>query len=76
MNLLLENPIPIYALGAVAITLCGLAFLNRRNVPSLVALVVAILFVGSLLGLERLVVTDREQVELAVAEVMLAIERK
>ncbi len=75
MSSFFENPIPIYAVGAVLITLCGLVFLNRRSLVSLVALVVACLGVLALVVLERLVVTDREQVEQAVAEIMLAIEQ-
>lgn len=75
MTSLFENPIPIIAVGAVLITLCGLFFLNTRSLASLVALGVVCLVVLSLMVTERLVVTDREQVEQAVANIMLAIEQ-
>ena len=38
MSVLFENPVPIYAVGAVLTTLCGLTFLVRRSLRSLLAL--------------------------------------
>jgi hypothetical protein len=75
LTTLLENPVPIYAVGAVLATLCGLVFLARRNLPSLFAFVGVVAVTLLLVVVERLVVTDREQVESAVVELMLAIER-
>ena len=74
MPTLLENPVPIYAVGAVLATLCGLAFLVRRNLPSLLACAGVVAATLLLVLVERLVVTDREQVEAAVVELMKAIE--
>ena len=74
MATLLENPVPIYAVGAVLATLCGLAFVARRNLPSLLAFAGVVGATLLLLLVERLVVTDREQVEAAVVELMKAIE--
>ena len=75
MSVVLENPLPIYSAGAVLATLCGLAFLARRNLPSLFALAGAVVVTLALVLIERVVVTDREQIEAAVVELMLAIER-
>jgi hypothetical protein len=75
LTTLLENPVPIYAVGAVLATLCGLIFLARRNVPSLLGFVGVAAATILLVLVERLVVTDREQVETAVVELMLAIEQ-
>ncbi len=62
MNTLLENPLPIIAGGAVLATLCGLVFLSRRTVPSLLALAVVVLLTLLLVICERLIVTPREEV--------------
>lgn len=74
LTTLLENPVPIYAVGAVLATLCGLAFLARRNLPSLFAFAGVVGATLLLVLVERLVVTDREEVEAAVVELMKAIE--
>ncbi len=74
MATLLENPVPIYAVGAALATLCGLAFVARRNLPSLLAFAGVIGATLLLLLVERLVVTDREEVEAAVVELMKAIK--
>lgn len=74
VELLLENPVPICAAGAVLATLCGLAFLSRRNLASLVTLGVVIAATLLLLLVELLVVTEREAVEAALAEIITAIE--
>lgn len=74
MSVVLENPVPIYAVGAVLSTLCGLAFLARRNLPSLLALVGVVGATLLLVLVERIVVTPREEVEEAVANLLYAIE--
>ena len=74
MNFLFENPVPIYAVSGVFLTLAGLIFFNRRDLPSLIALVTTVLFALSLVLLERMVVTDREQVELTVGRIMESIQ--
>lgn len=75
MTPLFENPIPIYAVSAVALTVGVLLFFNRRDLPSLVAMVTIMLFAISIIVLERLVVTDREQVGSNIESMMLAIEQ-
>ena len=74
MTALFENPIPIYAVSAVLITLCILIFFNRRDLPSIIGMITIVLLAISMVMLERWVVTDREQVENAVVDIMLAIE--
>ena len=74
MNTLLENPLPILAVGAVMATLCGLVFLSRRTVPSLLALGVVLLLTLLLAVTERLIVTPREEVEQALSTLLAAVE--
>ncbi len=71
---LLENPLPIYAVGAVLATVCGLAFLARRNLPSLFALIGVVVLTLLLVVVERVVVTEREQVEAALLQLMRDVE--
>ena len=71
---LLENPVPVFAVGAVLATLCGLAFLARRNLTSFFAFLGVVALTLLLVLVERLVVTDREQIEASVVELLLAIE--
>ncbi len=71
---LLENPLPIYAVGTVLATVCGLAFLARRNLPSLFALIGVVVLTLLLVVVERVVVTEREQVEAALQQLMRDVE--
>ncbi|MCG8450352.1 MAG: hypothetical protein MI725_12345 [Pirellulales bacterium] len=74
MAFLLENPLPIYAVGAVLMTFCGLVFLARRNVPSLLALGGAVLLTLILVVVELVVITDGEQIEAVAVALMAALE--
>ena len=74
MNTLLENPLPILAVGAVLATLCGLVFLSRRTVPALLALAVVVLLTLLLVITERLIVTPREEIEQALSALLAAVE--
>jgi hypothetical protein len=65
--LLLENPIPIYFVGAVLMLITGLTFLVRRNLKSLLWLAGMVSATVLMLAVERLVVTEREQVEANLA---------
>lgn len=67
---LLENPIPIYFVGAVLTLITGLTFLVRRDLKSLLWLVAVVLATLLMLAVERLVVTQREQVEIALGELL------
>jgi len=72
--MLFENPVPILAMGAVLITLCGLIFLSKRTMSALVALLAVVGLTLVLLACQWLVVTDSEAVEIAQAELLQAIE--
>lgn len=74
MSLLLENAIAVGAIGAVAITFTGMVFLARRTGKAAAALATAIVITLLLLTVERLVVTDREQIEAALQQTLDAIE--
>lgn len=74
MNTLLENPLPIAAVGAMLATLFGLIFLSRRSLLSLVGLGAVVLFTSLLLITEQLIVTPREEIEAAIGGMLDAIE--
>jgi hypothetical protein len=74
MTTLLENPLPVAAVGGL-IALCALiVFWSRRDSASLAALAGAVLLTLGLLLVERLVVTERERVENAVAGMIAAVK--
>ena len=75
MNTLLENPLPIYAIGAVLAAFCGLAFLARRTMPSLLALIGVVLLTLIMVVVERVVVTDAEHIKTATTALMRALEQ-
>jgi hypothetical protein len=74
MNLLLENPLPIWALGAVCLAIAVIVFLAKRSLGSMLAIVGVIAVTLLLVFIERLVVTPGEEVEAALATLMAAIE--
>lgn len=74
MNLLLENPLPIWAAGVVLTTLCLVLVLARRSLASILVLGAVIALTLVLVLAERMVVTDREQVEATLSQLTDAIE--
>lgn len=74
MSLLLENPLPIAVVGGLVTLVALLVFLSRRNTPSLVVLAAIVALVVMLLVVERVVVTDAEQIEFATLAIGDAIE--
>ena len=74
MTTLIENPIAIAVVGALLATVALVIFLSRRTTRPLAALVGIISVTGLLLLVERWVVTDREAVEYALADMLAAIE--
>lgn len=74
MAIFFENPIPVLAIGVVLITLCGLIFLSKRNLPTLFALIGVVMLTVLLLIGQWYVVTESEAVEMALAELLVAIE--
>lgn len=74
MNVLLENPLPIWAIGIVLTAIAIVVVLAKRTIGSVLALAAVIVLTLLLTVAERLVVTEREKVEQAVAELLSAIE--
>jgi hypothetical protein len=74
MTTLLENPLPIIVVGGLVALVAGMVFFSRRSGGSLAALVGTVLATLALLLVERLVATDREQIESAIANLLAAIE--
>ncbi len=74
MTWLLENPVGIWAVGAVLATLAGLFFFARRNLTSLLTLIAVVLVTLGLALAERLVVTEGEEIEAALESLFIAIE--
>ena len=74
MNLLLENPVAIGAVGAVATTFAALVCFSRRSGKSAAALALVVILTLVLLTVERLIETDREQIEAALHDTMAAIK--
>lgn len=74
MTWLAENPLPIAVAGALLAAFAALVFSARRNLGSLIALAGVVAATLLLLAVERLVVTEREKVESALAELLAAVE--
>lgn len=74
MTTLLENPLPIAAVGGLVSLFALIVFWSRRDSASLAALAGAVLLTLGLLLVERLVVTERERVENAVADIIAAVK--
>jgi len=74
MSLFIENPLAIVVLGGVLATLAGVVFLARRSGGSLLALVGVIAITLLLLVVERMLVSDAEQVEYGVEGALAAVE--
>lgn len=74
MTLLLENPLPIWAAGAVCLAVAIIVFLSKRSLGAMLA-VVGVVGVTLLLAVvERIVVTPGEEVENSLTTLMAAIE--
>ena len=63
MTTLLEDPMPVIFFGIVAEAILGVVLLQTRRGAVLIAMVAVLVVVLGCVGLERLVVTDTEQVE-------------
>jgi hypothetical protein len=74
MTTLLESPWPALILGGIAIAVAGALFLARRDGVSLAALSVAAFLTLGMVLLERMVTTEKEHVESAIAGMLAAIE--
>ncbi|HEY3393734.1 MAG TPA: hypothetical protein VGK58_13570 [Lacipirellulaceae bacterium] len=74
MNYLAENALPIWAAGAVAVTLALIVYLQTRTTESFLAIVVILAIAGVLLVTERLIETPREAVERTLYELADTVE--
>jgi hypothetical protein len=74
MNYLAENALAIWMVGAVLVTMAGIAYAQLRTRGALVALLAVIAFVSLLLVVEHLVETPREAVARTLNELAATIE--
>jgi hypothetical protein len=74
MTTLFENPIPILVAGGLAVTIAIIVYVSTRSGAAFAAVVAAIALTLALLAVEHFVVTEREQVEDAVADVIAAVK--
>lgn len=74
MNVLLESPLAVGAIGAVAITVAAILFTQTRSRRALAALLGAVLLTVGGIVVERLIETPREQVLGSVGDLFVAIE--
>ena len=74
MNVLLENPLPIWAFGAVCLAVSLVIVLTRRSLGSILGVAAVIAGTLLLVFLERWVVTPSEEVEEALTTLMASIE--
>jgi hypothetical protein len=74
MNLFLENPLPIWSLGAVCFAIAVIVFLAKRSLGSMLGIVGVIALTALLLLVESVVVTPSEEVEQSLTQLMAAIE--
>ena len=74
MNSIAENPVAIVMVGIVLLTLALVVYTQTRGTRSLVAMAVIVLITLVALGIERWVVTPREEVAAALDELSASIE--
>jgi hypothetical protein len=74
MTLFLENPLPVWGLGAVALAIAAIIYFANKSGRSLGGVVAVIVATAVLLYIERQVITPSEEVEQAVVEIMDAIQ--
>lgn len=70
----LESPLLVLVVGALCATFALVVFLSRRTMGSLAVLVGVAAVTLALVLVERLVVTDREQVEAGIETVLACVE--
>ncbi len=74
MNYLAENALPIWAVGAVLVTMALIVYLQLRTTESFLAILVILAIVGVLLVTEYLIETPREAVERTLYELADTVE--
>lgn len=74
MTWLLEGPWVLAGIGLVALAFPWIVYLRSRRVMWLGVMLAIVLVTAGVIGLERWVVTDREQVQQAVSDLAVALE--
>ena len=74
MNYLAENALPIWAAGAVAVTMALIVYLQTRTTVAFLAILVILASAGMLLVIEHLIETPREAVERTLYELADTVE--
>jgi hypothetical protein len=74
MALVLENPLPIWSLGAVCLAISVIVFFARRSLVSIIGMIGVIAVTLLLVFVERFVITPSEQVEQSLVSLMDAIQ--
>lgn len=74
MNWLADHALPIWIVGAIALTMAFIVFIQTRASGALVAIIVVVAITASLLLLERYIETPREAVERSLYEVADRVE--
>lgn len=74
MTVFLENPLPIWSVGAVCFAISVIVFFAKRSLGSIIGMVGVIAVTLLLLFIERVVVTPSEQVEQSLTSLMDAIQ--
>jgi hypothetical protein len=74
MTLFLENPLPIWSVGAVCFAISVIVFFAKRSLGSIIAMFGVIAVTLLLIFVEKIVITPSEQVEQALASLMGAIK--
>lgn len=74
MTLFLENPLPIWSLGAVCLAIAVIVFLSKRSLGAVLGVVGVIAVTLLLLFVERVIITPSEEVEESLTALMAAIE--
>lgn len=74
MNWLAENALPIWIVGAIALTMAFIVFIQTRASGALVAMIAIVAITAGLLLLERHFETPREAVERSLYEVADRVE--
>ncbi|TWT77707.1 hypothetical protein Pla123a_15030 [Posidoniimonas polymericola] len=74
MDYFVENTAPIWVLGALLLTMTGIAYVHTRRFEALLAMVAAVALTAVGLIAEQLIVTPREEVQATLAELLERVE--
>lgn len=74
MEYLAESTAPVWAIGGLLFTMAAIALAYTRSRGALIAVLAVVLLVAAGLLAERLVVTERESVQMALVDLLAHIE--